>query len=58
MSRTDRKTAEQLMNAIGNVKEQYVREYMEAQSGIPDRKHAWGQSVPVRSGFPWRWQQS
>lgn len=38
MSRTDRKTAEQLMNAIGNVKEQYVREYMEAQSGIPDRE--------------------
>lgn len=34
MNRTNRKATEQLMNAIGTVDEQYIREYMDAQAGI------------------------
>lgn len=46
MNRMIRKANEQLMDAIGDVKEQYIREYMEAQNGT---KHF---RISERAGHP------
>lgn len=46
MSRTNRNVEEQLMDVIGDVEEQYIREYMEAQ----DR--AWSPGMRGKAGRP------